>query len=88
MSDEFYDPIFYEDDVETVAVWADFSVCKKMGGILTATHMYEAYCDFCSQLRVEPVKYRAFSSELVRYGLSQTKINGRACYLNVHLSAA
>jgi hypothetical protein len=67
---------FYKERIETTE-----------GSSLTATTLYEDYCDWCEQQDKEPLALPTFGREFGELGVQKAKIAGRVRYIGVALKS-
>lgn len=65
---------FYKEKIET-----------QDGASLTATELYEAYCDWCDDHKKEPLALPTFGREFGEVGVQKAKIAGRVRYIGIAL---
>ena len=57
------------------------------GASLTATELYEAYCDWCDDQKKEPLALPTFGREFGELGVQKAKIAGRVRYIGIALKS-
>ena len=67
---------FYKERIETTE-----------GSSLTATALYEDYCDWCEQQDKEPLALPTFGREFGESGVQKAKIAGRVRYIGIALKS-
>lgn len=68
---------FYKEKVET-----------QDGSSLTATELYEEYCDWCDKQEKEPLALPTFGREFGELGVQKARIAGRVRYIGIALKSA
>lgn len=58
------------------------------GGSLTATALYEDYCDWCEEHGKEPLALPTFGRQFGELGVHKAKIAGRIRYIGIKLNSA
>jgi hypothetical protein len=67
---------FYKERIET-----------QDGSSLTATALYEDYCDWCEEQKKEPLALPTFGREFGEVGVQKAKIAGRVRYIGIALKS-
>ena len=67
---------FYKERIET-----------QDGSSLTATALYEDYCEWCEELKKEPLALPTFGREFGELGVQKAKIAGRVRYIGIALKS-
>lgn len=68
--------LFYKERIET-----------QDGSSLTATALYEDYCEWCEELKKEPLALPTFGREFGDLGVQKAKIAGRVRYIGIALKS-
>ncbi len=68
--------LFYKERIET-----------QDGSSLTATALYEDYCEWCEELKKEPLALPTFGREFGELGVQKAKIAGRVRYIGIALKS-
>jgi hypothetical protein len=68
--------LFYKERIET-----------QDGSSLTATALYEDYCEWCEELKKEPLALPTFGREFGELGVQKAKIAGRVRYIGIGLKS-
>ncbi len=68
--------LFYKEKIET-----------QDGSSLTATALYEDYCEWCEELKKEPLALPTFGREFGELGVQKAKIAGRVRYIGIALKS-
>ena len=55
------------------------------GGSITATQLYEDYCNWCDQRGFNPTALPSFARNVADFGIRKEKISGRVRYLQIQL---
>jgi len=68
---------FYKERIET-----------QDGSSLTATSLYEDYCEWCEEQQKEPLALPTFGREFGELGVQKAKVAGRVRYIGIALKSA
>ena len=68
--------LFYKERIET-----------QDGSSLTATALYEDYCEWCEEHKKEPLALPTFGREFGELGVQKAKIAGRVRYIGIALKS-
>ena len=68
--------LFYKERIET-----------QDGSSLTATALYEDYCEWCEEQKKEPLALPTFGREFGELGVQKAKIAGRVRYIGIALKS-
>ena len=68
--------LFYKEKIET-----------QDGSSLTATALYEDYCEWCEEHKKEPLALPTFGREFGELGVQKAKIAGRVRYIGIALKS-
>jgi phage/plasmid-associated DNA primase len=67
---------FYKERIET-----------QDGSSLTATSLYEDYCEWCEENKKEPLALPTFGRDFGELGVQKAKIAGRVRYIGIALKS-
>lgn len=55
------------------------------GANLSATELYEAYCDWCDSIHRDPLALPSFGREFADLGVTKTRVDGKVRYQDIAL---